>query len=123
MRTKIKFTLGTLLSALFLANNVFAARIGFDNPITFTSLEETMDFVFCWITRTGFLLIIIFIIWSGIRMLSSGSSPEKFSQAGKAFRSVLIGGLVILGAGVIINTIAYALLNVSFIIPVMCRVI
>jgi len=123
MKIKNKFISMSSLFVLFLTNNVLAARIGFDNPITFESLENYIDFVFCWMTRTGFLLIVIFIIWAGIRMLSSGSSPEKFSQAGKAFQYVLIGGLVILGAGVIINTIAYALLNVSFIIPVMCRVI
>lgn len=123
MAIKTKFIFIIFLFVLFLANNVFAARIGFDYPITFESIESDIDFIFCWVTRTGFLLIIIFIIWTGIRMLSSGSSPERFSQAGKAFKSVLIGGMVILGAGAIINTIAYALLGFSFIIPVMCTVV
>ncbi len=52
-------------------------------------------------------------------MISSGSSPERFAKGGKAFEYALIGGLVILGTGVIISTIAYAL-GVRFVIPIIC---
>lgn len=96
-----------------------AGLIKFDRPVTLEGVEDDIGFITCWIGRIGFMLIIIYVIWAGLRMITAGASAEKFSKAGKAFQYVLIGGLVILGTSVIIDTIAYTL-GVSFITPIFC---
>ncbi len=50
----------------------------------------------------------IFIIISGIRYMTAGADTAKAESAKKQFRYVLIGTVVILGVGVIIETVKNA---------------
>ena len=77
--------------------------------LTIQGLEEILSDLVCWVYRVAFMLIIIFIIWSGIRYAYSGGNPQKVSATHEAFKWVIIGAAVILGVGVIISTIANAL--------------
>jgi len=78
-----------------------------------------LSFVACWLTRVGFILLIIFILLAGIKMATASSNATRFSEAAQAFRNVLIGGLVVLGTGVIIATLAYVV-GVPYPIPIFC---
>lgn len=86
-----------------------AYSIKFEEPYDLDRLDTIMNSLACWVNNTGFLLIIIFIVLTGIRMIGAGPKPEKFKEATQAFKNVLIGGIVILGVGVIISTITYNL--------------
>lgn len=74
--------------------------------LTITSIEDIIQGLACWIYRIAFLLIIIFIVLTGIRYISSGGNPTKLTSAHQSFKWVVIGAVVILGVGVIIATIA-----------------
>lgn len=97
-----------------------AYSIRFDNPYTLGEVKDIIKDLACWIDRLGFLLIIIFIILTGIKMISAGPKPEKFKEATQAFKNVLIGGMVILGVGIIISTITYNI-GVPFPVPIICN--
>lgn len=77
--------------------------------LTITSIEDIIQGLACWIYRIAFLLIIIFIVLSGVRYVASGGNPTKLTSAHESFKWVVIGAIVILGVGVIIATIANAL--------------
>ena len=77
--------------------------------LTVTSIEDIIQGLACWIYRIAFLLIIIFIVLTGVRYVSSGGNPTKLTSAHQSFKWVVIGAIVILGVGVIIATIANAL--------------
>lgn len=102
-----------------LAANSYGPDIRFNKFYSLSFLETDIRIVTCWMTRIGFILIVIYVLLAGIRMATAGANATKFSEAGKAFKNVLIGGLVILGAGVIIATIAN-LLGVRIIWPGIC---
>lgn len=97
---------------LFLSSAAFAQVIEF-NPVTGATSENFILSIVNFFVNTSVILLIIYVIWIGIKMMTSGANPEKFAQANKAFRYVLIGGLVILGFGVIISTIAYFIVQVT----------
>jgi len=99
---------------LFLSSTAFAQPGSIEfNPITDVTAENFILSIASFFVNVSVILLIIYIIWIGIRMMISGPNPEKFAQATKAFQYVLIGGLVILGAGVIMSTIAYFIVQVS----------
>ena len=106
---KILFYSLALVGFFAVINYSLAYSIRFENPYDLDRIDTIMNDLACWVNNTGFLLIIIFIVLTGIRMIGAGPKPEKFKEAAQAFKNVLIGGLVILGVGVIISTISYNL--------------
>ena len=114
-----KIILYSLILLVFFGifNYSSAYSIRFQNPYDLDRVENIVSDLACWVNNIGFLLLIIFIVLTGIRMIGAGPKAEKFKEAGQAFRNVLIGGLVILGVGIILSTIAYNLeVNFPFIL-------
>jgi len=116
---KIFSVFAMLIPSAYVYGAGVGINIGPNQAVTLLTVEQIIKDLVCWITRIGFLLLIIFILIAGIRMASSGSNADSFKDGLKAFKNVLWGGLVILGVGVIISTIGY-ILGVPFIIPVFC---
>ena len=77
----------------------------------------------------GAVLAIIAVVISGIMFMRAGAEPTKITNAKTLFRNVLLGALIILGVGVIINTIANVVSRQFFCtiyinippLPVICR--
>ncbi len=61
----------------------------------------------------GVVIAVILIIWAGITYMFAGGSDEKVKLAKKRFWNGVIGAAIILGVGVILQTLA-RLLNQSF---------
>lgn len=80
--------------------------------LTIEGLERMLNNFVCWINRVAFLLIIIFIIWTGIKYFWASGNPTEATAVHQAFKYVIIGAAVILGVGFIIATIS-ALLGVD----------
>jgi hypothetical protein len=53
----------------------------------------------------GMLLVVIFLIWSGVTFLQAQGNPEKIQLAKQRFVWTLIGAAVILGTYAILATI------------------
>lgn len=100
-----KFWLSVILFFLFklpvLAQNVLPPG----KPITLSALDKIMFNLSLFIIRTSAILVVIFIIWSGITYMAAGADPNNVSKARKRLLSGIIGGAIIFGVGVIIQTI------------------
>jgi tellurite resistance protein TehA-like permease len=57
-----------------------------------------------WVAAT--LIVVGFIVWAGVRMVTSKGDTTKFNEAKSALIKAIIGGLVIFAVGIIVNTLA-----------------
>lgn len=101
--------LATKLSAL--AFNPFgpagpAPALPTGNPITLDVLEYIIFRISTFLISTSGVLALIFIIWSGVTYMYAGDDAKKIETAKARLRSGIIGAAVVLGVGVIIQTIA-----------------
>lgn len=74
--------------------------------LTLIEIGSIIARVGSFLTSAGVLLAIIAVIVSGIMYMRAGAEPTKIKDAQTWFKNVLIGALIVLGVGVIINTIA-----------------
>ena len=75
-------------------------------PITFDTLNSIMAQVARFVIVAGPILAIIYIVWGGITYMAAGSDTTKVTEARTRIKNGIIGAAVVLGVGVIINTIA-----------------
>ena len=75
-------------------------------PVTFDELDYLIARIATFIMFASVTLAVIFIVRAGITWMSAGANPTKVTEAKDQLRSAIIGAFVVLGVGVIINTIA-----------------
>lgn len=75
-------------------------------PITFDEIDYLIARVATFVMYTSVILAIIFIVRAGITWMSAGADTKKVDDARAQLKSGIIGALIILGVGVIINTLA-----------------
>lgn len=68
------------------------------NGLGYTALE--------FLYGLSLTLAVIFIVWSGIMMMTARDNPTAFQKAGLNLKHAVIGFAFVFGAGVIINTVA-----------------
>ncbi|MEX2090616.1 MAG: hypothetical protein WD989_00585 [Candidatus Paceibacterota bacterium] len=75
----------------------------------------------CWFTRFALILMVVMIVFYGIKFMMSQGNQTKFDEAKKSFTWALVGVLVILGTYTIIATIANGLgADISNFMPLDC---
>lgn len=77
-------------------------------------MDEVLNPLANFLIAAGIILAVISIVLSGIMYFKAGSNPESVSKATTWFKNGLIGALIILGVGVIINTIALIVTGEAF---------
>lgn len=110
-----------LFSGIFSALMFFAAFVTFaipasvpaGNPITIDDVSGIIGVIANFLIITSMVLAVIFIVLSGIMTMMAQANPTAFSKGLLRLRHATIGVAVVLGAGVIINTVA-ALVDRSF---------
>ena len=75
-------------------------------PVTFDEVNRLIEQIANFMVVTSVLLAIIYIIWGGITYMSAGSDTTKVTEAQTRIKNGIIGAAIVLGVGVIINTIA-----------------
>ena len=75
-------------------------------PITFNELSYLIERIADFLIVAGVLLAVIYIIWGGITYMAAGADTTKITEAQTRIKNGIIGAAVVLGVGVIINTIA-----------------
>ena len=75
-------------------------------PITIPEVDSLVNQVAQFLVVTSILIAVIMIVWSGITYMAAGSNTTKVTEAQARFKSAVIGAAVVLGVGVIINTVA-----------------
>jgi hypothetical protein len=124
-----RYLLIALLVACSLVNTAF--HFGFLDPVHAINLTNTptpssspasgmgvnltIDKIFgiitgiaCFLIRISIALIVIALIYYGIRFLTSQGDPVKVSEAKTALGWAIVGILVIFGTYTIIKTVSYA---------------
>ncbi|MEK7659368.1 MAG: hypothetical protein AAB338_01795 [Patescibacteria group bacterium] len=74
--------------------------------LTLAEIGTLIARVGSFLTSVGVLFAIIAVIVSGIMYMRAGAEPTKITSAQSWFKNALLGALIVLGVGVIINTIA-----------------
>ncbi|MBI4158304.1 MAG: hypothetical protein HY505_01630 [Candidatus Yanofskybacteria bacterium] len=94
-----------------LALNVPGSRTGSGGlpsgqPITLDTLDYIIFRVSTFFISISAVLAMIFIIWAGVTYMYAGDDSTKITAAQGRLKSGIIGAAIILGVGVIIQTIA-----------------
>lgn len=74
--------------------------------LTLAELGKLIAIVGSFLQSIGVLLAFIAIIVSGIMYMKAGANDKAIEKAKSWFKNALIGALIILAVGVIVNTIA-----------------
>ena len=79
----------------------------------YTGINLTIQRVFgiitglaCWFTRFALVLMVVMIVFYGVKFMTSQGNQTKFEEAKTSFTWALVGVLVILGTYTIILTVA-----------------
>ncbi len=83
------------------------------NPITIDDVSGLIGLVANFLIITSMVLAVIFIVLSGIMIMLAQSDPTAFKKGQARLKHAIFGVAVVLGTGVIINTVA-ALVDRSF---------
>ena len=75
-------------------------------PITLRSIVNLLGDVIdiFWVGAT--LVVVGFIVWGGVQMAMSQGDPGKFKTGKDTLIKAIIGGIVIFGVSIIVNTLA-----------------
>ena len=92
------------------------------DDLTFQGVVNIFNGLACWLFSIAMLGVVIFIILAGMRYMWAGGDTERAGNAKKNIRTVLIGALVIMGASVILQTVAYAVGSKISLIPLGCLI-
>ena len=75
----------------------------------------------CWFTRVALVLIVVFVIFYGLKFMFAQGDPTKLGEAKKSFLWGLVGVMVILGTYTIIATVANGLgADYTLFLPLRC---
>ncbi|MEK7579795.1 MAG: hypothetical protein AAB469_01215 [Patescibacteria group bacterium] len=75
----------------------------------------------CWLIGIVLVIMVIFLIWAGMRYFLAIGNETKVAEATKNLTWTLVGILVILGTNVIIATVANALGGNYSYLPLKCN--
>lgn len=98
---------GALL--LLSASSVFAQQSVFVKPpeglVPTTDASSVIAFVINVIIVLGIVLSLIFLLWGGIRWITSGGDKAKVDSARGTIVAAIVGLIIVILAWVIINTV------------------
>jgi len=105
--------LALLSGAILLVPRIVGAAPAYPVPVP-TTQKITLTTLTGWITNIadalvyiGITIAVIFIVWGGITYMVAGGDTEAATKAKTRLWNGIIGALVVLGVGLIINTIEY----------------
>jgi hypothetical protein len=89
--------------------------------LTIGRVRDIITGLACWVLQIILAIMIIALIWAGVRFFLAHGNPEKAKAAVENFKWVIIGIVVILATNVIIATVDNALGGDASYLPIMCE--
>jgi uncharacterized membrane protein len=83
------------------------------DPVTLSNVEEIITEIASFLIVVSIIIAVIFIIYGGVRWMAARDDEKAVENAKKMIKNGVIGALVVLGVGVILNTLA-GLISRSF---------
>lgn len=87
-------------------NFASAADLPTGQPITLGEVEELIGTIANFLIIVGAVIAVIFIILAGLKYVTAGSDSGKVEEAKAMLKNGVIGAAIVLGIGVIMQTIA-----------------
>ncbi len=78
---------------------------GLRNPLRVSSIEELLELILDIVVTFSVPIIVFFLIYSGFLYVMAQGKPDKIKTATTAFTWTIIGGVIVLGASVILTVI------------------
>jgi len=98
---------GLLLPVVTLAALVDpTATLGADGGITLTEIENLIEGIARFLIAVSIVIAVIFIVYGGIRWIAAGENENQLASAKKIVWNGIIGALVVLAVGVILQTLS-----------------
>ncbi len=76
------------------------------SAITLNDIQGYIQRIASFLIVVGVILAVIFIIWGGIMYMAAGGDETKSKSAKQRIYNGIIGAAVVLGVGVILQTVA-----------------
>jgi hypothetical protein len=76
------------------------------NAVTLDQVLDWIKKIVTFLMAAGVLLAVLFVVWGGISYMAAGSDTEKATVAKDRIKNGVIGAAVVLGVGVILQTVA-----------------
>ena len=76
------------------------------SAITLADIQTYIERIASFLIIVGVILAVIFIIWGGIMYMAAGGDAAKATTAKSRIFNGIIGAAVVLGVGVILQTVA-----------------
>lgn len=96
---------------IIFADNTGSPAATIDNPLGpgNTSVNDLLIKIMKIVATVGAIVVVFFIIYSGFKFVTAGSSDTDRTKAKEMFYATIIGGAILLGADVIativVNTV------------------
>lgn len=89
--------------------------------LTIQSVFGVITGLACWFTRFALMLMVVMIVFYGIKFMTAQGNPTKLGEAKESLKWAIVGVLVILGTYTIIATVANAVgADFTLIMPLDC---
>src|SRR3989344_6258921 len=98
--------LGLLLPVITLAALTNPSPVLGGTPITLTEIQGLIEGIGRFLIVISIVIAVIFIVYGGIRWIAAGSNEEMVGKAKTIVWNGIIGALVVLAVGVILQTLA-----------------
>ena len=76
------------------------------SPITLSDVQGLIETVARFLILTSVVIAVIFIVWGGISYMSAGDDSARSGAAKSRIVNGIIGALVVLAVGLILQTLA-----------------
>lgn len=76
------------------------------NAIDLPEIQGLIETIARFLIIVGVIVAVIFIIWGGITWMAAGGNDEAAGAAKTRIKNGIIGAAVVLGVGVILQTVA-----------------
>ncbi|MBI2065439.1 MAG: hypothetical protein HYT62_05345 [Candidatus Yanofskybacteria bacterium] len=98
--------LGFLLPVIALAALANPSPVLSGGAVTLTEVEKLINGIARFLIVISIVIAVIFIVYGGIRWIAAGSNEEQVTKAKSIVWNGIIGALVVLAVGVILQTLA-----------------
>ena len=83
-------------------------------PLSLTEIERIISRIANFLIVVAVIIAVIFIIWGGVKYMTAGGDEKKATEAKGVIINGIIGAAVVLGVGVILNTVKGLLARTFF---------
>lgn len=85
---------------------VLAAEAPQGVAITVDDINSLIEGIAGWIIKIALIVMVISIVAAALKIMTAGSNPKAFQEGVGWLKNAIIGSAIVLGVGVIINTVA-----------------